>query len=92
MDKGILRQLWTAVDTSMADDTSSMCYMLPGSITRDGRPIPGGRDINATDYAFAGQVYPKPGKGMEPSPEAPQGSDDWPESEDVPEADLRSAA
>jgi Astacin (Peptidase family M12A) len=75
-----------------ADDTSSMCYMLPGSITRDSRPIPGGRDINATDYAFAGQVYPKPGKGMEPSPEAPHGSDDWPESEDVPEADVRSVA
>ena len=28
------------------DQTSIMCYQLPGSITRDGRPIPGGNDIN----------------------------------------------
>ncbi len=45
-----------------ADQTSIMCYQLPGSITRDGRPITGGTDINATDYAFAGRIYPKPGQ------------------------------
>lgn len=44
-----------------ADQTSIMCYQLPGSITRDGRPILGGTDINATDYAFMGRVYPKAG-------------------------------
>ena len=43
-----------------ADQTSIMCYQLPGSITRDGRPILGGVDINQTDYAFAGRLYPKP--------------------------------
>lgn len=43
------------------DETSIMCYQLPGSITRNGRPILGGTDINATDFAFAGQIYPKPG-------------------------------
>lgn len=43
-----------------ADQTSVMCYQLPGSITRDGRPILGGADINATDAAFAATIYPKP--------------------------------
>jgi Astacin (Peptidase family M12A) len=42
-----------------ADQTSIMCYQLPGSITRDGRPIIGGLDINQTDYDFVGQIYPK---------------------------------
>ena len=42
------------------DQTSIMCYQLPGSITRDGRPILGGPDINQTDYAFAGRIYPRP--------------------------------
>lgn len=42
-----------------ADQTSIMCYQLPGSITRDGRPIIGGVDIDSTDYAFAGRIYPK---------------------------------
>ena len=31
-----------------ADQTSIMCYQLPGLITRDGQPILGGEDINAT--------------------------------------------
>jgi hypothetical protein len=42
-----------------ADQTSIMCYQLPGAITRNGRPIPGGIDINETDFAFAGERYPK---------------------------------
>jgi hypothetical protein len=46
------------------DQTSIMCYQLPGSITRDGRPILGGNDINATDAAFAGQIYPRPGLAL----------------------------
>jgi hypothetical protein len=45
------------------DQTSIMCYQLPGSITRDGRPILGGADINATDYLFAGRIYPNQGNG-----------------------------
>jgi len=44
-----------------ADQTSIMCYQLPGSITRDGKPITGGIDINSTDYGFAARIYPKPG-------------------------------
>ena len=60
-----------------ADQTSIMCYQLPGSITRDGRPILGGVDINQTDFAFAGQIYPKPSQVLMPDVE------EWDESEDV---------
>jgi hypothetical protein len=41
------------------DQDSIMCYQLPGSITKDGQPIRGGLDINATDGAFAGTLYPQ---------------------------------
>jgi hypothetical protein len=47
-----------------ADQTSIMCYQLPGSITKDGQPILGGADINATDHAFIGRIYPRPGASM----------------------------
>jgi hypothetical protein len=42
------------------DQTSIMCYQLPGSITRDGKPILGGTRINETDYRFAAVIYPLP--------------------------------
>jgi hypothetical protein len=45
--------------TAEADPTSIMCYQLPGEITKDGKPIPGGKDINPKDFAFAGSLYPK---------------------------------
>jgi hypothetical protein len=61
-----------------ADQTSIMCYQLPGSITRNGRPILGGLDVNQTDYAFAGKIYPKPGLAA-----GHQLESDWDESEDV---------
>ncbi len=76
------------------DQTSIMCYQLPGSITRDGQPITGGTDINATDAAFNGQIYPRqqgqflsPGvtsnTGAEAAMAAPATAmDDWSESED----------
>ncbi len=44
-----------------ADQDSIMCYQLPGSITRDGQPIRGGRDINQSDFNFAGRIYPRLG-------------------------------
>ena len=76
------------------DQTSIMCYQLPASITRDGQPITGGADINATDYAFNGQIYPKRnGQGLragvttdsfEFAPSAGHSAmDDWAESEDA---------
>jgi hypothetical protein len=36
-----------------------MCYQIPGEIAKDGRPIVGGLDIDKSDRAFAGQIYPK---------------------------------
>ena len=47
------------------DQTSIMCYQLPGSITRDGRPIIGGADINGTDRGFCRRIYPRPGAALE---------------------------
>jgi hypothetical protein len=36
-----------------------MCYQLPGSITKDGKPINGGVDINQSDQAFMNKLYPR---------------------------------
>jgi hypothetical protein len=49
----------TLMGTRASDPLSIMCYQLPASIMKDGRPIPGGRNINATDHAFAAALYPK---------------------------------
>ena len=45
--------------TAATDPTSIMCYHIPGRITKNGRAIPGGKDINANDFRFAGSIYPK---------------------------------
>jgi len=45
--------------TTEADPVSIMCYQIPGSITRDGKAIPGGTDINPLDFTFAASIYPK---------------------------------
>jgi hypothetical protein len=47
------------IGTAHADPNSIMCYQIPGSITKSGQPIPGGKDIDAQDFAFAGKIYPK---------------------------------
>jgi hypothetical protein len=54
--------------------------LLPGTITIDGRPITGSIDINATDFAFAGRIYPKPGHEFMPEQDA---GAEWDEAEDV---------
>ena len=41
------------------DPRSIMCYQIPGAITKDGKPIIGGTDIDTLDYEFAGRLYPK---------------------------------
>lgn len=46
--------------TALADPKSIMCYQLPGSIMKDGKPIVGGTDIDESDFTFAGLLYPKP--------------------------------
>ena len=45
--------------TSEVDPLSIMCYQIPADITKDGKEIPGGTDINAKDRAFAASIYPK---------------------------------
>lgn len=45
--------------TPRADSNSIMCYQIPGALTVDNQPIPGGRDIDALDYAFAATCYPR---------------------------------
>ncbi len=46
--------------TAHADARSIMCYQIPGFLTKDGKPIVGGKDIDKKDYTFAASVYPKP--------------------------------
>jgi hypothetical protein len=65
-----------------ADQTSIMCYQLPGSITRDDQPILGGLDIDQTDYTFAGIIYPKQEQQPAGDP-ALEREDEWDESEDL---------
>lgn len=45
--------------TVTADEDSIMCYSLPGSITRDGKPIVGGTKITKSDAEFMNTMYPK---------------------------------
>lgn len=46
--------------TAHADPKSIMCYQIPGTITKNGKPIIGGLDIDASDFAFMAKIYPKP--------------------------------
>ena len=48
--------------TAHADPDSIMCYQIPGSITKDGKSIIGGLDIDRQDFAFAALIYPKVAK------------------------------
>jgi hypothetical protein len=49
-----------------ADETSIMCYRIPGECTIDGKPIVGGDRITEGDYAFISTIYP--GQSAPPSP------------------------
>ena len=59
--------LWGTVHS---DAHSIMCYQIPGSITKNGKPIIGGVDIDKSDYAFMAKVYPKPSKAPASSTKA----------------------
>jgi predicted Zn-dependent protease len=52
--------------TAESDPLSIMCYQIPGAITKNGKAIPGGVDINANDFAFAAKIYPKTGTPPKP--------------------------
>jgi hypothetical protein len=45
--------------TAHADPNSIMCYQIPGQITKNGKPIIGGTDIDKSDFAFMALIYPK---------------------------------
>lgn len=61
----VRQQVLTALEdssllaTGHADAHSIMCYHIPGTITKDGKAIVGGPDIDSKDYAFAASCYPK---------------------------------
>ena len=51
--------------TKESDPLSIMCYQLPGAIMKNKKPVAGGKDINANDFAFAKSLYPKPSRALE---------------------------
>lgn len=60
----VKQQVLTPIEESTlmgtrVDAKSIMCYQIPGELTKNGKPILGGLDIDATDYKFAGEIYPK---------------------------------
>jgi hypothetical protein len=69
----VRRQVLTPIDqasimgTPRPDTNSIMCYQIPGRLTKTGQPIPGGSDIDAVDYGFAGECYPKPRAASPPA-------------------------
>jgi hypothetical protein len=46
--------------TARPDARSIMCYDIPAECTKNGVAIIGGTVIDASDFEFAGRVYPKP--------------------------------
>lgn len=60
----------SVLGTDTADATSIMCYQVPGECTRNGKPIPGGLDLDADDKAFAASVYPRADVPVPPRPPA----------------------
>jgi hypothetical protein len=60
-----------AIRGTIADPKSIMCYQIPGEITKNGKPIVGGLDIDESDYRFAGQLYPKQAPKQAPKKAAP---------------------
>lgn len=52
--------------TLESDQNSIMCYQIPGAVTKNGKSIPGGKDIDKADFAFMSSVYPKPAPARAP--------------------------
>ncbi len=62
-EQGTVDQVLTPLEESSIlgtppEETSIMCYQIPGEITLDGVPILGGVDITESDHAFAALIYP----------------------------------
>jgi hypothetical protein len=76
------------VGSTAADQLSIMCYQLPGSVTKDGKPIIGGSDIDQNDYDFCGLIYPRVQPHHDPvSTQKGPPTEEWGPEEDV-ELDL----
>ena len=65
-EQEVRQQVLTPIEESslvgtLADPKSIMCYQIPGSITKNGKPIAGGLDIDRSDFTFAAKIYPKTG-------------------------------
>lgn len=56
--------------TLQTDETSIMCYEIPGECTRDGQPVLGGADLSIADTQWIGKVYPL--TAIPPSPPPPK--------------------
>lgn len=54
------------------DDSSIMCYQLPGSITVDGKPIPGGSVLSQLDKDYVARIYPKTDQPAPPPDKPPE--------------------
>jgi len=75
-EREVIQQVLTPVSessllgTSQPDPKSIMCYQIPGILTKDGKPILGGRDISALDSEFMATIYPmlKPVPKPKPKP------------------------
>lgn len=57
--------------SEITDEVSIMAYGLPASITKDGRPIPGGNDFSRVDREFVAKLYPKAKPPEPPKPAVP---------------------
>jgi Astacin (Peptidase family M12A). len=61
----VVQQVLTPIEdssilgTPKPDPNSIMCYQIPGSITKSGAAIPGGKDIDKLDFSFVATIYPK---------------------------------
>ena len=63
-EEEVRAQVLTPIEESslrgtVPDPKSIMCYQIPAQLTKDGKPIVGGKDIDASDYTFAATIYPK---------------------------------
>lgn len=68
----VRQQVLTPIETASvrgtehADPNSIMCYQIPGTITKDGKPIIGGLDIDKQDFEFMATIYPKTVRSFPP--------------------------
>lgn len=71
-EREVRAQILTPLDersirgTPHAQQDSLMAYSFPGTVTKSGKPIPGGVDITPEDAAFMATIYQK--VGMPPPP------------------------